>query len=401
MMDSSQQSPDLTGIRVLAAINGMELFGHERGNIEVFKALREMGAKVRVGINARESGGEVGAHLRFLKFDTFPIPFGAQWSWQWLKKHGPSYALAQFKGVYSCSGILIQELQKFQPTHIHLGSELAYSFLSLALRKCSSPLIYRMGDAPPVDSRFNLPLWKLAMRRSKRIVGISNFVKTEAIRIGIKAESISVIYNLAPVFTRATPQFPPNLSDKELALVYVGSVAEHKGLIPLMDAFNELIRDIPMLRLWIVGQSADDADFRKNLIERAQAAGIDQAITFGGHSQNPDQWYEKASLHLAPSICDEALGNVVLEAKRSGTPSIVFPSGGLPEVVRHEVDGYVCQEKTAQSLASAVRWMLADEERLEAMGRAAQEDCETRFGRVRFLQQWADVYQQTLLPYQQ
>ena len=49
--------PDLSNVRVLATINGVELFGHERGNIEVFKALRESGAEVVVGVSSRTHDG--------------------------------------------------------------------------------------------------------------------------------------------------------------------------------------------------------------------------------------------------------------------------------------------------------------------------------------------------------
>ena len=34
---------------------------------------------------------------------------------------------------------------------------------------------------------------------------------------------------------------------------------------------------------------------------------------------------------VAPSLIEEALGLVVMEAKMAGLPSIVFPSGGLPD----------------------------------------------------------------------
>ncbi len=53
----------LVGVRVLAALNGLELFGHERGNIEVFKTLRDLGAEVTVGVDVK-SNNHVDVELR-------------------------------------------------------------------------------------------------------------------------------------------------------------------------------------------------------------------------------------------------------------------------------------------------------------------------------------------------
>lgn len=401
MIEVPAQHQSLQGVRVLAAINGMELFGHERGNIEVFKALRDQGAEVRVGVNARENGGAVGAHLQDIGFETFLIPFGAQWSWQWLKLNGLGFALNQFKQTFASSRAFNEQIKLFRPTHIHLGSELSYSFLALALRRCKHPLIWRMGDAPPTDSRFNLPIWKMGMRRATRVVANSRYVAGTAVSAGLNSDKISVINNLAPEFvgSRDTGQVP-KLLEGQRAAIYVGSVSEHKGVALLVEAFAEFAAEEPMLQLWILGGSVYDSEFRQQLVKRVQELGVHDRVAFVGHVQEPGPWYAAASVHLAPSIWEEPFANVVLEAKRAGTPSIIFPSGGLPEMVRHQVDGYICDEKTKESLAAAMRWMLADQDRLTAMGRAAAEDSEARFGRARFLAQWAEVYQQTLRPAQ-
>ena len=75
-----EREGSLAGVRVLAALNGLELFGQERENIEVYKTLRGLGAIVCVGVNALEDGGDVGRQLRDLGFATFPLPFSNQWS---------------------------------------------------------------------------------------------------------------------------------------------------------------------------------------------------------------------------------------------------------------------------------------------------------------------------------
>ena len=254
----------LVGVKVVAALNGLELFGHERGNIEVYKVLRGLGADVTIGINAMDAGGDVGRHLRQLEFQTFSLPFSNQWSLQWLKKY-PASLPEKVKAVAACSMIFRRKVSDLRPTHVLLGSPLAYSYLSLALAACKVPMIYRMGDCPPFDSPFNLRIWRLAMRRTTHAVAISEFVRRKAISGGLPADRVSVIYNLAPsneLPSESRAEDPVVVDEKVRRIVYVGAVAEHKGVKQLLQAFVMLRRSFPDLVLDVVGGSRYDAQFR-------------------------------------------------------------------------------------------------------------------------------------------
>lgn len=98
------------------------------------------------------------------------------------------------------------------------------------------------------------------------------------------------------------------------------------------------------------------------------------------------------SFQVVPSNLNEALGMVVLESKALGKPVIVFPRGGLPEMVRHRIDGYVCRDCTTNALLEALQWMISQGSNLATMGIEAHADIKTRFGEDSFREQWASVY---------
>lgn len=386
----------LSNLRVLSALNGIELFGHERGNIEVYKALRRMGAKVTVGVNAMGNGGAVADELEREAFSTFVLPFGPQWSLKFVKRH-PYLVLSNPLAVIRCSAKFRKAIRTFRPTHIHLGSPLAYSYLFLALTQCSIPVVYRMGDCPPRESVVNLGIWRFATRRATRVVANSQFVKAAAIDAGVKRGKVDVIYNVAP----SVPE-PRNGHGRVLKpvkpgrLVYAGAVTEMKGLLLLVDAVGSVASVFPDVTLDILGESRWDGNFRDQLMERICALGVGDRITFHGHVADPSEYLRAASVHVAPSLWEEAGSNVVVEAKREGTPSVVFPSGGLSELIRHGIDGYSCSDKTSDALADGIRWLLSDSARLSRMRLAAREDYESRFGSERFALEWKSVYEAVL-----
>lgn len=378
-----QESQKLLNLRVLGVLPGLELFGNERDNIEVYIALREQGAKVLIGISKNHVNSDVEKYLQKLDFETFNLPFGNQWSWMWLKQY-PLSIFEKINQLWNCSRILLQQIKTFQPTYIHIGSLMGYNYIAPALALNKIPLVYRMGDAPPNASRYNLKIWHFAMKRASKVIAVSEFISQQLIAQGVSQTKVKKVYNLAP--SRLLPLDIKNV--KRGGLVYVGRLAENKGLWHLLQAFSKNQEQ----DLTIVGCSVYDTNFRNQLEDWLKFNNLQERVHFLGQVDDPTMYYAKALIHVVPSIVQEALGMVVLEAKKVGTPSIVFPSGGLPEMIRHGVDGYICRDKTPEALTEAIEWMLADRDRLIKMGEAARKDYETRFGRERFLQEWASIY---------
>jgi glycosyltransferase involved in cell wall biosynthesis len=301
----------------------------------------------------------------------------------------------KLKAVAVCSRRFHRAIQDLQATHAYLPSSFAYSYVSLALAASRVPLVYRAGDSPPFDSPFNLRVWQLAARRSAKIVAISEFIRRTIIVAGAARERVSVIYNIAPrgATSDTGAGHPGSLDDRRpRQLVYVGQMAEFKGVRVLVQAFPLLAARFPDLTLKIVGGSRYQEGFRGEIERMIADGGLQSRIDLVGHVDDPGPYYRAADVHVAPSLCDEALGCVVLEAKREGIPSVIFRSGGLPETLTDGVDGVICQEKTPESLASGIAWLLEDRERRGAAGRAAREDYRLRFGPERFAEQWAAVF---------
>ena len=126
------------------------------------------------------------------------------------------------------------------------------------------------------------------------------------------------------------------------------------------------------MRLFIVGDYAWQNPFAKALIQQVAEAGFDDRSVFSGFVEAIGAFLSVSDVHVCPSVFEEPLGNTVLEAKAAGLPSIVFPSGGLPELVRHGYNGWICSSKTEEALVAAMGAYVQFRERAKVEGEAAR-----------------------------
>jgi len=81
--------------------------------------------------------------------------------------------------------------------------------------------------------------------------------------------------------------------------------------------------------------------------------------------------YAAADVFVTSSV-QENLPNTIAEAMSTGTPCVGFRVGGIPEMIDHQVNGYVAQLRNAEDLAQGIRYCLAHDMRQAAADRAAQ-----------------------------
>ncbi|MGN8071370.1 glycosyltransferase [Mucilaginibacter sp. 22184] len=69
------------------------------------------------------------------------------------------------------------------------------------------------------------------------------------------------------------------------------------------------------------------------------------------------QCYAAADAFLIPSLEDN-LPYTVMESLSCGTPVIAFTTGGIPDMVQHEYNGYLATYKSAESFTDGMEWII-------------------------------------------
>lgn len=187
----------------------------------------------------------------------------------------------------------------------------------------------------------------------KAVICNAEMVKREIIEdFAIPANKIHVIYNAidSSRFVPATPEQRAkwrneiNIPQQAVAMVYVGSGFERKGLASAIRAIASTDR-----YLIVVGQDKAEKNYRA----LAQTLGCQDRVVFTGMQKNTLPFYQAADGLLLPTLYDP-FPNVILEAMACGLPVITSPTCGGSEFITTGQNGYVCDALDIKALAEAV-----------------------------------------------
>lgn len=195
----------------------------------------------------------------------------------------------------------------------------------------------------------------LSMARSVAgITAVSGALRDEMLAEGASNPNIAVIHNGVEL-DRFKPMDAARARASlaianEPSIVFIGRLEEEKAVSVLVDAANLLKQQGRHFRIYLVGDGPD----RNMLMEQANAAGLNEIITFVGtqpHEAIP-VWLAAADVFCLPSK-REGCPNVVLEALASGRPVVASKVGGIPELV-NDSNGILVTPENAAALAKGL-----------------------------------------------
>lgn len=230
-------------------------------------------------------------------------------------------------------------------------------------------------------SMAQLALWNRWKSVFNQVVANSHAVAEELERSGLT--NVEVVYNGIP-----TPAQRPPLADPP-TISFAGRLSKEKGCDILLDAYEQILTQVPEARLLIAGDGPERSDLQ------AKAKGICGNIRFLGALSRPEvhKACEKAWVHVAPSRGIEAFGNTAAEAMLRGTAAIASNCGGYKEYVRNEKTGLLVEPGDTGGLATALLKILKSKSVAEQYGANARVASMEMFDPKRFLDRFETIYE--------
>jgi glycosyltransferase involved in cell wall biosynthesis len=101
--------------------------------------------------------------------------------------------------------------------------------------------------------------------------------------------------------------------------------------------------------------------------------------------------YSAADAFLIPSLEDN-LPNTVMESLSCGTPVIAFTTGGIPDMVQHERNGYLATYRSSESFTDGMEWIIDHPDRVRLQQNARHTVME-KFSEEIISKKHIEVYQ--------
>jgi len=216
---------------------------------------------------------------------------------------------------------------------------------------------------------------RFALRFSNRIIAVSNSIRYDLIRNGIKESRTIVIQNaIEPKFSdnslenkrqelRAILRIQPG----EFVVGYVGRLSAEKGLKHLIEATSMSKGDGLPIRLLIIGDGPQTNEL-KSLVNRK---GAQNNVTFAGFQSDIEKWMPALDIFVLPSLT-EGTPMALLEAMSFGIPAIASAVGGIPQVIDSGENGILVQPGNREEIKNAVHILYTDESLRNRISQNAQ-----------------------------
>ncbi|TCD47276.1 glycosyltransferase family 4 protein [Chlorobium sp. N1] len=179
------------------------------------------------------------------------------------------------------------------------------------------------------------------------VVGVSRFILDKLLSYGYfrDTKTRQVIYDARALEVEYRKSGAASVDGLHV-FGYIGTLAPHKGIEMLLDAFSRPGEGGWRLVIAGIGKHDYEAELKKRY--------RNENIFFAGYL-NPKEFFEKIDVCIVPSLWEDTFPGVVLESLSMGVPVIGSARGGIPEMLVHGYNGMLFNPEDPNGLFSAMR----------------------------------------------
>lgn len=232
--------------------------------------------------------------------------------------------------------------------------------------------------------KMKLYIWmdKHALRLCRRVLAVSEVIKTELLRGGFPDSKVTVIPNAVSIpcrgdefdARRREKRYLLHLAPDDYVVGYLGRLSAEKGLAYLLEAGALLLNACMRIKLLMVG----DGPERGLLEQQAKTMGLEDSVIFAGFQTDPENWYPVFDVFALPSLT-EGTPLALLESMAAGLPVVASAVGGVPKIVSDGVNGLLVPPAVPLAIKEKLQLLHADSELSLRLGEAGRETIQAEF----------------------
>lgn len=322
----------------------------------------------------------------------------------WLQEDAPTLASCFFpwsvKSRFDFAAIrsLRHTLLRFSPHVVHAFTSSALSTATLAsilLRNPEGSSARRIGYRGTAGnlSRLNPADWVTYLNPSLTgIMCVSEAVRSSLISFGLPHDKLFTVYKGHDVrwyhsaTSRAEVRSRLGISEQSLLIGTNANMRPVKGIDLLLHAAKALPLDGSVQYL-LVGEIRDPV-----VRALAKSSELSSVVHCLGYRTDATELMHACDVFAMPSRAREGLPKAIIEAMSGGVPVVAAKVGGIPEVVRHGVEGLLAEPEDVAQLAHCLSQLIQDPNLRLLMGAAAKKRIEERFTVSHSVNKLSEIY---------
>lgn len=246
---------------------------------------------------------------------------------------------------------------------------------------------------------YNPQLLPDKLRHALFVLSIANYDKRYLERVAGEEWGPKVVVNYLGVNDPHRSSETSSGGRDETLILCVGTLQEKKGQLYLVRACARLQRDGVRFRCRLVG----DGPSRGLLEQEIRSAGLEHQVQILGYRPHDEirRLIAQASVMCLPCIVADngdldGIPIVLMEAMAAGTPCVTTGVSGIPELIEHDVDGWLVPERDPVALARSLAELLQDARLRRRLGTAAREKIQKSFNSRDNARDAVDIFRERL-----
>ncbi len=241
------------------------------------------------------------------------------------------------------------------------------------------------------------------------IIAVSQYIKDELCGIGVKEKDVSVVYHGVDtnLFKPAAPSAEifkkyPQLNGRKI-IFHPARMGLAKGCDTSIKSLAEVIKEVPEAMLVLCGtkhiidwNSTQEKDIAY-LLHLVRILNLEKNVFVNMIPLKViPKFYNISSVSLYPSTACEPFGITMLESLASGVPMVVTDAGGMPEIIKEGLNGFVVRVKRHFELADKIIRLLKDEGLRTRLGENGREMVVCNFTVEKMTDDTLKIYEKVL-----
>jgi len=183
-----------------------------------------------------------------------------------------------------------------------------------------------------------------------------------------------------------------NIGENDSVIGIVSKLWEGKGHEVLIETFGEIKNEIKGAMLIIVGEGY----LENNLRDLVNRLGLTDSVLFTGFQADIPEIIASFDIAVLPSFF-EGMGRVLLEAMAMEKPVVASRVGGIPDLVKDGINGFLTTPGDTKGLAEALKKLLNDKKLAISMGKEGRKRVTDKFSAETMVRSINNVYTECLV----